>query len=37
MTKILVIAEHDGTALNPSTADCLLGAHHLVGGEEDTG
>ncbi|MBT8089452.1 MAG: electron transfer flavoprotein subunit alpha/FixB family protein [Gammaproteobacteria bacterium] len=35
MTKVLVIAEHDGAALNPSTAKCVSCAKQLEGAEID--
>jgi len=33
MSKILIIAEHDGTRLNPSTAKCVTCARGISGGE----
>ena len=35
MSKILVIAEHDGAALNPSTAKCIACAAEIDGGTID--
>ncbi len=35
MAKILVIAEHDGKTLNPSTAKCVACAAQVEGGEVD--
>jgi len=35
MTKILVVAEHDGETLNPSTAKCVTCATQLDGAEVD--
>lgn len=35
MTKILVVAEHDGEILNPSTAKCVTCAKELDGAEID--
>jgi len=35
MSKILVIAEHDGAALNPSTAKCVACAKQVEGAEID--
>jgi electron transfer flavoprotein alpha subunit len=35
MSKILVIAEHDGTSLNPSTAKCVACAAAIDGAEID--
>jgi electron transfer flavoprotein alpha subunit len=32
-TKILIVAEHDGTKLNPSTAKCVTCAHAVPGAE----
>jgi electron transfer flavoprotein alpha subunit len=32
-TKILIVAEHDGTRLNPSTAKCVTCAKTISGGE----
>ena len=34
MTKILIIAEHDGTTLNPSTARCVSCADAIGGDTE---
>jgi electron transfer flavoprotein alpha subunit len=31
--KILIVAEHDGTKLNPSTAKCVTCAHAIAGAE----
>ena len=31
--RILIVAEHDGTKLNPSTAKCVTCAHTLAGAE----
>jgi electron transfer flavoprotein alpha subunit len=31
--RILIVAEHDGTRLNPSTAKCVTCAHSLAGAE----
>jgi electron transfer flavoprotein alpha subunit len=33
MTKILIVAEHDGSTLNPSTAKCVTCAHTIAGAE----
>jgi electron transfer flavoprotein alpha subunit len=33
MTKILIVAEHDGSKLNPSTAKCVTCAHTIAGAE----
>jgi electron transfer flavoprotein alpha subunit len=33
MSKILIVAEHDGTSLNPSTAKCVTCAHGIPGAE----
>jgi electron transfer flavoprotein alpha subunit len=33
MTKVLIVAEHDGSALNPSTAKCVTCAHGIPGAE----
>jgi electron transfer flavoprotein alpha subunit len=33
MTKILIVAEHDGSRLNPSTAKCVTCAHSIAGAE----
>jgi len=35
MTKVLVVAEHDGKSLNPSTAKCVTCAAHLDGADID--
>lgn len=35
MTKILIIAEHDGAALNPATGKCVACATELAGAEID--
>lgn len=35
MTKILIIAEHDGVALNPSTSKCVACASEISGAEID--
>ena len=35
MTKVLIIAEHDGNALNPSTAKCVTCASELDGADID--
>jgi electron transfer flavoprotein alpha subunit len=35
MTKILIIAEHDGTTLNPSTSKCVACASEINGAEID--
>ena len=35
MTKVLIIAEHDGSALNPSTAKCVSCAAAIDGAEID--
>ncbi len=35
MTKILIVAEHDGSALNPSTAKCVSCAAAIDGAEID--
>jgi electron transfer flavoprotein alpha subunit len=35
MAKILIIAEHDGTALNPATGKCVACATELAGAEID--
>jgi electron transfer flavoprotein alpha subunit len=35
MSKVLVIAEHNGAALNPSTAKCVACAKHIEGAEID--
>ena len=35
MTKVLVVAEHDGASLNPSTAKCVSCAAQLDGAEID--
>ena len=35
MTKVMIIAEHDGSALNPSTAKCVACATELEGAEID--
>jgi len=37
MAKILLIAEHDGQALNPSTAKCVACAAAIAGAEIDVG
>jgi electron transfer flavoprotein alpha subunit len=33
MSKVLIVAEHDGKALNPSTAKCVTCAHAIPGAE----
>src|SRR5262249_6602681 len=33
MSKVLIVAEHDGTALNPSIAKCVTCAHAIPGAE----
>jgi electron transfer flavoprotein alpha subunit len=33
MSKVLIVAEHDGKALNPSTAKCVTCAHGIPGAE----
>jgi electron transfer flavoprotein alpha subunit len=33
MTKFLIVAEHDGSTLNPSTAKCVTCAHGIPGAE----
>jgi electron transfer flavoprotein alpha subunit len=33
MTKVLILAEHDGSTLNPSTAKCVTCAHGISGAE----
>lgn len=35
MTKILIVAEHDGNSLNPSTAKCVACATDVAGAEID--
>ena len=35
MSKILVIAEHDGARLNPSTSKCVTCASKIAGGTID--
>jgi len=35
MTKILIIAEHDGSALNPATGKCVSCAAEIDGAEID--
>ena len=35
MAKILIIAEHDGSALNPATAKCVSCAAAIDGAEID--
>ena len=35
MAKVLIIAEHDGTMLNPSTAKCIACAAEISGAEID--
>jgi electron transfer flavoprotein alpha subunit len=35
MTKVLIVAEHDGTSLNPSTAKCVSCAAQLDGADID--
>ena len=35
MSKILLIAEHDGATLNPSTAKCVACAAQITGAEID--
>ena len=35
MAKILIVAEHDGSALNPSTAKCVSCAAAIDGAEID--
>jgi len=33
MSRILIVAEHDGTTLNPSTAKCVTCAHSIPGAD----
>src|SRR5262249_37069590 len=33
MSKVLIVAEHDGKSLNPSTAKCVTCAHGIPGAE----
>src|SRR5262249_23601630 len=33
MSKVLIVAEHDGKVLNPSTAKCVTCAHTIPGAE----
>jgi electron transfer flavoprotein alpha subunit len=33
MSKVLIVAEHDGTSLNPSTAKCVTCAHMIPGAQ----
>ena len=35
MAKVLIIAEHDGSALNPSTAKCVSCAAAIDGADID--
>ena len=33
MAKVLIVAEHDGSKLNPATAKCVACASQIVGAE----
>ena len=35
MAKVLLIAEHDGTSLNPNTGKCIACASSIAGAEID--
>ncbi len=35
MAKVLLIAEHDGTSLNPNTGKCIACAASIAGAEID--